>query len=63
MTFEEAYKMQKEAERAAAALARRVVKDAADEKVEIPLLVKHIINDYVFEREIAVEKEMSKEDW
>lgn len=63
MTFEEAYKMQKEAERAAAALARRVVKDAADEKVEIPLLVKHIINDYVFEREVAVEKEMSKEDW
>lgn len=63
MTFEEAYKMQKEAERAAAALARKVVKDAADEKVEIPLLVKHIINDYVFEREVAVEKEMSKEDW
>lgn len=63
MTFEEAYKMQKEAERAAATLARKVVKDAADEKVEIPLLVKHIINDYVFEREVAVEKEMSKEDW
>jgi len=63
MTFEEAYKMQKEAERAAAALARKVVKDAADEKVEIPLLVKHIINNYVFEREVAVEKEMSKEDW